>query len=349
MKRIEFILTHKLMTIFLVSVVAMFLFQAPLAAKTITLRCGWTFPQHHPYGIAHEAFAEKIEKESNGQVKFEHYWGGSLINMRSSYNELKEGVADLTEFSGNHVREGFHIEKSMGLVFCKVRPNSETMYRIYNELRKKYPEIDQEHSEIKVLTYIAPSSLQIFTVKKPIKTIDDMKGLSFKTTGLDSRVVKNLGAEGASIPPPETYTSLQKNIIDGAFLSWEAMKTYSLAEVIKYATVTDIGAWPTSHVGMNLESYNKLPKDIQELFDDNIDYYSRTAASTWLDADNAGMRFSRRQGVQFLDLSESDMAKYYEAADKVLDEEIKRLDDMGLPGSAMRKDAKALIEKYLHY
>ena len=112
----------------------------------MTLRFGLSMPPTHPFGVATQDWIKKIEKDSGGKLKIEPYWSVALVNPRQSYIEMTKGVADIADYTGSYVKEGFHIEKALRLLFYGVPVNSELSYRVYNELRAKYPEIDAEFS-----------------------------------------------------------------------------------------------------------------------------------------------------------------------------------------------------------
>jgi len=333
--------------VFGLSLITVGLSQPASAADTITIRCGWTFPQQHPMGASHQIWADKIEKDSGGRVKMEHYWSGSLVNMRESYTELVKGVADVSEFTGHYVREGFQIEKAMSLLFYGVPTNSEVAYRIYGMLRDKYPQIIEEFAAAKVMAFFSPPAVDLMTRNKPVRKIEDIRGLTLKTSGDMAKVVNSLGGEGASLPISETYMALQKGTIDGALVGYEGLKSFRFAEVVKYYTILNSATWPSGHVAMNLDTYNKLPPDIRKIFDDNIDFYSKTMAEQWSKANNAGKEFAEERGIEFIELPKEELDKFYAATKKVVLEQAKRIDDVGLPGTKIVHEARALVDQYV--
>lgn len=323
------------------------LLQPVSAADTITIRCGWTFPQQHPMGASHEIWADKIEKDSRGRVKMEHYWSGSLVNMRESYTELVKGVADISEFTGHYVREGFQIEKAMSIIFYGVPTNSEVAYRIYGKLCDKYPQIMEEFAAAKVLAFFSPPAVDLMTRNKAVRKIEDIQGLTLKTSGHTAKIVNLLGGEGASLPISQTYMALQKSTIDGALVGYEGLKSFRFGEVVKYYTILNSATWPSGHVAMNLDTYNKLPPDIRKIFDDNIDFYNKTMGEQWEKANQAGKEFAEKKGVEFITLPNEELEKFYEATRKIILDEAKRLDEIGIPGTKMVNDARALIDQYV--
>ena len=74
---------------------AFFSVPAAFAAETITLRFATYQP---PTGIEGEApkwLMEEITKRTNGQVKFEQYFGGSLLKAREILSGVQSGTADM--------------------------------------------------------------------------------------------------------------------------------------------------------------------------------------------------------------------------------------------------------------
>ena len=64
----------------------------------------------HPQSIADIAWMAKMEELTGGRVHFTPYWGGALMKSADAWDELVAGVADVTEFSGAYVKEGFDLE-----------------------------------------------------------------------------------------------------------------------------------------------------------------------------------------------------------------------------------------------
>lgn len=321
-------------------------YSQPASAKPIKLRYGLSFPRTHPFSKATISWMDKIEKDSGGQLQIEPYWSGALVNPRQSYIELTKGVADIADYTGSYVKEGFHIEKAMRLLFYGVPSNSVLAYRVYNELRAKYPQIDAEFSQAKVLAKFSMSSYHLLTRKKPVRTIGDFKGITVKTSGDFSHFIKGVGGEGARVPMSETYMALRKGTIDGALASYEGLKSWKFAEVVKYFTILDMSTWPSGHVSMNMDTWNKLPSDMKKVLEDNISYYSQICAEENAKADKLGLEYANQKGVEFIELSQEDLIKAYKVVEAVVAKAAERIDSMGLPGTAIYKDARRLIDEY---
>ena len=71
-----------------------------------------------------------------------------------------------------------------------------------------------------------------------MKTLDDMKGLKLRVLGgPPTEMAKALGAVPTLIPMPDMYQALDKGVVDGAAVPWEAMHGFRLYEVAKNFTM----------------------------------------------------------------------------------------------------------------
>lgn len=314
--------------------------------EPIVLRYAATYTELHPQAIADIAWMEKIEKETGGRVKFEPYWGGALMSMDQAYVELSKGVADVSEVSAAYVKEGFEIEKAMRLLFYNVT-DTEIARRIYHEIRAKFPEIDEEFKDVKTMTHCPTSPYQLITTKKAVRTVDDFKGLMLKVSGEYANLGKALGADAAPVPMSETYVALQKGTVDGAMVPLECLKSYAFGEVIGYVTMLNMAVGPTPHRVMNLDTWNSLPADIQKIFDDNMEWYGRKVTEELLKFDEEGTAFAKEHGVEFIELSPEELARFHEVTDNMIIEQMGAVQEQtGKPLLAIFEEIQRLWEEY---
>ena len=67
---------------------------------------------------------------------------------------------------------------------------------------------------VKVL-YLHAHGPGLLHTKKPVKTLEDLKGMKIRSTGFSAKVVEALGAVPVAMPQGETYEALSKGIVDG--------------------------------------------------------------------------------------------------------------------------------------
>jgi TRAP-type mannitol/chloroaromatic compound transport system substrate-binding protein len=122
---------------------------------------------------------------------------------------------------------------------------------------------------------------------KEIKTVADFKGLKFRGTGWSTKVVNEMGASGVMMPYQDVYSALERGLIDACEVgtpsgNWDL----KFHEVVKYQGFPGIHKlWETAGIMINLDTWNKLPKDLQVIFEMACtENFVRNAAFGWWDS-----------------------------------------------------------------
>jgi TRAP-type C4-dicarboxylate transport system substrate-binding protein len=317
------------------------------AADTINLTYGGLWPPTHPMSKAVALWIEKVENDTKGRVKIKPFWAGALYRPRQSALELGKGVADIGDFSGAYASKGFDFEKAMRMVLYGVN-DRHLARKVYYEVAAKYPELEKEFTDanIKVMAYASIPPYQLLVAKKPVRKVDDFKGLTFKASGDIAKVAKALGGEGIVMPMSESYTALQKGTIDGVFAPYETLKSFRFAEVVKYGVELNITSAPAGHWGFCMDSWKKLPQDIQKVFLDNVEWFGQKVEELVFATEDMGTALGKKHGAEFTKLPPAELKKVYDVVDETVMEKMVQLDAKGLPGTKVYKDMRSLIDKY---
>ncbi|MGB9919704.1 MAG: TRAP transporter substrate-binding protein [Moorellales bacterium] len=313
--------------------------------EPIVLKMAVTYSQNHPSGIADLAWIEKTEKETGGRVKIEPYWGGALAKLDQAYTEVANGVVDIAEIQATYVKEGFDIDKAMRIFFWNVS-DAKLARRIYNELRSKFPEIDAEFSGVKVLERNSLPPYQLLMAKKPVRKIQDFKGVTLKASGDHPKIVTALGGDAASIPMGETYIAMEKGTVDGCIAPLETLDSFKFYEVVKYVTLLNLGSACEPHRAMNLETWNRLPDDVKGVLEENIEWWGEKCDEELARVDQAGLDLAKQHGIELIELSGDELAKFQEVVDELAREQAAKLDAKGLPGTAIYEEVQRLVKEY---
>jgi TRAP-type C4-dicarboxylate transport system substrate-binding protein len=314
--------------------------------KPIELTYASQYANIHPYSIADQHWIAKIEKETNGRVKIKPYWAGTLISSRESMREIEKGVADIGFVTPIYEKSGVDLTKAIIDFFFGSAP--EMNLKIFWDVYDKFPELRKEYETLKIVAVNVGAPMYLMTTKKPVKTIDDLKGIRIRVTGNAlMRTMKELGMEPVGMPVTEMLESLQKGIIQAVIFSHGDYKALKLAEVVKYETenfLQDRGAYASR--GMNLNTWKKLPPDVQKVFEVNKDFWSLETYREAIKPDDEGLGMAKKAGVQFVQMDKAGIQKYentYEVEDL---KEAKALDAKGLPGTKIFEEIRRLVKQY---
>ena len=99
--------------------------------------------------------------------------------------------------------------------------------------------------------------------------------------------------------------------------------------------------------GMNKDVYNKLPKDLQKVMDDNSGMMASAWAGRAMDAgDVPGRKVTKAGGNNIITLTDAQTNEFKELADPIVAAWIKDMTKKGYPAEAMIKDARSMVKKY---
>ena len=174
----------------------------------------------------------------------------------------------------------------------------------------------------------------IHTTKKPVRTLEDLKGMQIRCPpGLEAESLKALGATPVSVPMPEVYTALERGMVDGATISWNAVDSFKLYEVTKYDHNNNELCYAFTTVAMNLDTWNSLPPDIQKIIDDLSPWAQELQHQYMDDEVQTGIADAKGKGNTFIDLTSQEKARWVAAVKPVQDAWAAKLDAQGLPGT----------------
>jgi TRAP-type C4-dicarboxylate transport system substrate-binding protein len=303
----------------------------PAKGEVITLSYSVFFPPTHVQAQTAVAWAAEIEKRSGGRVKINVVPGGALTPAAQCYEGVEKGISDIGMSCFAYTRGRFPLLEALDLPLGY--PNGATATRLANEMVAKFN--PAEISGVKVL-YIHAHGPGILASKKPVRRLEDFKGLKVRATGLSAMIVESLGGTPVALPQPETYEALQKGVVDATLCPLETLKGWKQGEVIQYVVDTSkIGYTTAMFVVMNQSKWQKLPPDVQKIFADVSQEYIAKHGAAWDAADREGREFVAGLKKEFIELPPAEIQRMREAVKKVLNDYIQRATSKNLPGDQL--------------
>ena len=313
--------------------------KAPEAAKPIELTYSIFFPPTHIQCQTAEAWAKEVEKRTENRVKITLFPGGSLTKAPQCYEGVVNGISDIGMSCFAYTRGRFPLLEGVDLPLGY--PNGLTATRIATEMVQKYE--PKETADTHVL-YIHAHGPGILASKKPVRTLDDLKGLKVRATGLSAKIVESLGGAPVAMSQPETYEALQKAVVEATFCPIETLKGWKQGEVIECVTDTSVIGYTTAmFVVMNLDKWNSLPPDIQEVITAVSQEWVTEHGNAWDQADAEGAEFVKGLKREMIALPEEEQQRWKAGVQPVLDEYVEKTKAAGLPGDALLKDIQARL------
>ena len=237
---------------------------APAPVASVTLKyadqnseTGWEGAQ------AAVPWLKQMETATKGAVKFQGFFSQSLFKGVDAWESLKTGQADAAWCFHGYWANLTPLADVIALPFLPV-PSAEKGSEVLWKLYEKYPSIQKQFEANKVVLTWTSNPYFLATRSKQVKTLDDIKGLKIRTTGgPPTDMIKALGAVPIAMGMPDVYLNLEKGVIDGALLPWEATYSFKLYEVVKYITHAPFHCVYFTQ-SFNIKSWNSLSPDVQK-------------------------------------------------------------------------------------
>jgi TRAP-type C4-dicarboxylate transport system substrate-binding protein len=321
-------------------------FATPTHAKVIKLKFANYFPPPARHSKICEQFIAELEKRTNGRVKIQYFAGGSLLKAPAIYNGIVTGIADMglahIEYTPGRFPVSGMCELPLGY------PSAWVANQVANDFYNKFK--PKEWDDVRVLWMHSSNPNVMITAKKPVRQLEDLKGMTLRAPGIVGYTVSALGATPAPTPVMEVYDAMSKGVIDGVNIPLETLKTFRFAEVAMYTTASwQVGNVYTFYVAMNKNSYEKLPPDIKEIFDILCGEFKERFALVWNLIDAEGMDFAISKGVKIINLSPQEVTRWKKATDPVIENYVKELVGKGFSESEVIGWIKFLRERIQYW
>lgn len=234
------------------------------AQQKLVLKFAHITPTTFPYHDGALKFKEVLERLSGGKLEVHVFPAAQLGGER----DINEGI----RLGTIHVGVGAGALAGFAPIYNMVQlpfliKNQDHMERVSDgPAGKLLARRIEEQSGFRVLGFWSTGDSGIQTVKAPVRTPDDLKGVKIRVMENQALIesMRALGATPTPIPFPEVYTSLRQGVVEGAHLDYTALYTTKVFETIKFVTApgTHFLAEPRPVI-MSVKFFASLPKDVQ--------------------------------------------------------------------------------------
>ncbi len=253
----------KFLKVYIMSLLVLLSFQS-FGAEYI-MRASHNFNEEHPWHKGLVKFQQLLDEKSEGKVELKIFNNGVLGSETDTMQAVKEGVL---EFVVADPSSGSNFAQELDFFQLPFLFSSYEHWQksLDGPAGQAYAALIEEKTDLKILGYWGGSIRNILAVKKPVKSIDDLKGFKLRLvpSPLKVDVWKAVGTLPAPIAYLETYTALQSGVVDGMENESIAVLSMKFMEPAPYITRTEheITVRP---LFMSALIFNALPKDIQNI------------------------------------------------------------------------------------
>jgi len=192
----------------------------------------------------------------------------------------------------------------------------EQQVAVYRCLAKAFPQYARELDGLKVLAVQGGTLPGVLTRGRPVRSLEDLKGLRIRVPTELVRVIRDLGADAVSMPMGDVYSALAKGVLDGVVAPADTLRSLHFGEVAGYFTRLKVprGAYPARAMG--LRCWYSLSDAERDVLEASVPVWEAAMAKEIREAEAEGEAEGHRIGVQFIDIEPEDQQRFdalYEA------------------------------------
>jgi TRAP-type C4-dicarboxylate transport system substrate-binding protein len=314
-------------------------------AQPIELKLAYFVGDQHAMSQWLIRWANNLEKDSGGRIMVKRFPGSQMGPVQQHYDFVRTGQADVAWFLHGATPGRFPLTELVQVPYLVGSAEIGTKVLNDSELRSKY--LDAEHKGVKVLLLLTHQPGNVHTTKKPIRTVEDMKGLRIRFASPTIRdFIAALGGTPVGVLPTEQVEQLQKGTIDSVFIDYGgAGIAFKMGGVLKYST--EMYSYVSSFgVAMNPDFWNRLTPDLQGIVTKSMTGVEKEVGEAWDGLDVPGKKAIMDGGGEAIRLSPEENARFRKIGAEVAEARVKELESKGMPARAIYDRMKSLAEEH---
>ena len=210
-----------------------------VAAQATEFRSSDIHPDDYPTVLAVRHMSETLAKATGGKHSIKVFAKSVLGNEKDTIEQTKLGALAMTRVN---------VAPMNNICPATMVPTMPFLFRSTEHMRKVLDgpigdEIlkDCEPQGFVGLAFYDSGSRSIYSVKKPVKTVADTKGMKIRVQQSDLWValMEAMGANATPMPFGEVYTALKTGLVDAAENNYPSYESSRHFEVAKFYNKTE--------------------------------------------------------------------------------------------------------------
>jgi len=257
-----------------------------------------------------------VEAKTNGRVKIERFTGGSLGGVLEHLDLVTTGAVDIISLHTDQYPQQLPLHQILN---TEQLVTGEQALANVTALTQEIPETkalldaEEQQNNIKALYWNVQGATGI-TTSYPAQSLNDVKGKKMNViAGYQRKVFNELGIIPVNVQIPDIYESMSRGVIDTIFMANAAVISLKWYELGKTHLSLGDNNVCSQALTLNLNTWNKLPADIQQAF---IDASKETAQ--WSIGEAAKIQEEtyeafKKLNVDIVELSTEDRTMFFES------------------------------------
>ncbi|MFC3147668.1 TRAP transporter substrate-binding protein [Piscinibacterium candidicorallinum] len=298
---------------------------APMIARAqtpITLRFQSTWPAKDIFHEYAQDYAKLVNDMSGGRLRIEVLPAGSVVRAFDMLDAVSKGTLD-----GGHGVLAYWYGKNSAIALWGsgpafgMDPNMVLAWHQYGGGEQLLNEVHQAMNvNVRSLVYGPMPTQPLGWFKKPVTSVNDFKGLKYRTVGLSIDIFTELGAAVNALPGAEIVPALDRGLLDAAeFNNASSDRILGFPDVSKICMLQSFHqASEQFEIVFNRQKYDALPADLKKILDAAAS--AASAEMSWKAIDRYSKDYDalRAAKIQFFKTPDAVLRAQLAAWDKIL-------------------------------
>jgi len=240
---------------------------ASSAAGAREFRAADTQVADYPTVLAVEYMSRLVAERTQGRHHIVVFHSRQLGEEKETIEQTRVGAIDINRINAAPLSALTPEIEVLGLPFL-FRSNEHMWAVLHGDVGSEILASLAPHGLIG-LTYYESGARSIYNSVRPIRTLEDAKGLRIRVqqSDLQKAMIKAIGAEPIALSYGQVTTGLSTGIIEGAENNWPSYVTTNHYKVARYYTLTEHTMIPEVLV-MSRKAWDALSPEDQKIFKD---------------------------------------------------------------------------------
>ena len=270
-------------------------------------------------------FCDNVKKNTGGRLEITPFSAGAVVGVFETLDAVGQGI-----LQGQSTYPGYWAGKEPALAVIgdfAFGYNNPAQQDAWLNDKGGMQMLRQAYQKFNAHTIGATWwGIESLTSKVAIRRPEDFKGIKHRgAQGLASETLAKMGASIVVIPGGETYSALEKGVVD--CVDWSTISVNAklgFFEIAKFATFPGFHSMPLQDFTVNLGAWRALPDDVKAILEKTWKEFSAHQVKTIAADDIRVAEELKKKGIELVDWSLADRNRARDLAHGVWDEWAKK-------------------------
>jgi TRAP-type C4-dicarboxylate transport system substrate-binding protein len=280
--------------------------------KARKLRVSSPWIMINPNNVAFEWAWKRVTEKTDGAVRFEGFYGGTIGTASEHLDLVSKGIIDIAQTNRMYTIGKTPLgQYDYSIPFTSTDPA--VTYWAKRTVTKEFPVFQKILAKYNcmLLDNIPVPPYKLLS-NKPIQKLADFKGQKIAVIGkFFGKWMEPVGMVPVVCGMPDRYGMFQSGVLDMDLLYITEQVQQRFIEYAKYSIEAGIGNYMPVDCIINLDTWNDFEPELKKIFYESLEAMVQKLLTEWIPRDLAAAEEqAKKEGVAFMTLTADQKAKW---------------------------------------